>query len=102
MKLSTSCRSLSVLFILFSAAVMAPAQSGPSAPSARASLRISGEVERQLNLSGDELAKLPRRTLRAKDHHGQESEFEGVPLVEVLQLAGVEFGEGLRGKNLEL
>jgi hypothetical protein len=45
---------------------------------------------------------LPRRSVRAKDHSGKESEFEGVPLVEALKQAGVKFGEGLRGKNLEL
>lgn len=36
------------------------------------------------------------------DRGGKESEFEGAPLGEVLQLAGVKFGEGLRGKSLEL
>jgi DMSO/TMAO reductase YedYZ molybdopterin-dependent catalytic subunit len=66
------------------------------------SLNVSGEVERPLKLTAADLGKLPRRSVRAKDHGGKESEFEGVPLVEVLTLAGVKFGEGLRGKNLEL
>ena len=66
------------------------------------SLSISGEVERPLKLTAADLGKLPRRSIRAKDHGGKESEYEGFPLVEVLKLAGVKFGEGLRGKNLAL
>jgi len=102
MKLSMSHKSIFALFVLLLTVVPATAQSGSQAPAAKASLKVSGEVERQLNLSRDDLAKLSHRSLRAKDHHGAESEFEGVPLVEVLQMAGVKFGEGLRGKNLEL
>ena len=37
--------------------------------------------------------------MQTKDH-GKEATFEGVPLVEVLKLAGVRFGEQLRGKSL--
>jgi DMSO/TMAO reductase YedYZ molybdopterin-dependent catalytic subunit len=89
------------LIITFYATVPASAQTG-EAQAAKISLRISGEVERQLTLAAEDLAKLPRRSVRAKDHSGKDSEFEGSPLVEVLTLAGVKFGEGLRGKNLEL
>lgn len=81
---------------------LAPAIHGqspqPSTP--EISLSISGEVERPLKLTATDLAKLPRRTIRAKDHDGNESEYEGSPLIEVLKLAGVKFGEGLKGKNL--
>ena len=48
------------------------------------------------------MAKLPRQTVSAKDHYGKTAIFEGVALVEVLRLAGVEFGEKLRGKSLAL
>src|SRR5215510_7197538 len=103
MNLLTSRRFISTMVAMLCTGALMVAQAGQSgAPSARTSLRVSGEVERQLNLSGDDLAKLTRRSLRAKDHSGKEAEFEGVPLVEVLKLAGVKFGEGLRGKNLEL
>jgi len=79
------------------------AQTGQSeAAAAKPSVRISGEVERPITLGAEDLAKLPRRTIRAKDHGGKESEFEGSPLIEVLKLAGVKFGEGLKGKNLTL
>jgi DMSO/TMAO reductase YedYZ molybdopterin-dependent catalytic subunit len=66
------------------------------------SVSVSGEVERPLKLTEADLKKLPRRDIRAKDHSGNEAGFSGVPLVEVLKLAGVKFGEWLRGKNLEL
>ena len=66
------------------------------------SLSVSGEVEKPLKLSASDLAKLPQRSIRVKGHDGKESEFTGVPLVEVLKLAGVKFGEDLRGKNLAL
>jgi DMSO/TMAO reductase YedYZ molybdopterin-dependent catalytic subunit len=103
MKLSTSRKILYTLITMFSTAALVTAQTAQSqAPPAKASLRISGEVERQLTLGAEDLAKLPRRSVRAKDHSGKESEFEGVPLVEALKQAGVKFGEGLRGKNLEL
>lgn len=75
------------------------AKQSPTVPVAL--LTIGGEVARPLKLTTADIAKLPRRTLRTFDH-GKEATFEGVPLVEVLRLAGVKFGEELRGKNLEL
>lgn len=65
-------------------------------------LSVSGEVEKPLKLTAADLAKLPHRTIKAKGHDGKEAEFEGVLLGEVLKLAGVKFGEELRGKNLAL
>lgn len=65
-------------------------------------LSVSGEVAKPLKLSAADLAKLPRQTIEAKDHDGKPTTFEGVALIEVLRLAGVELGEKLRGKNLAL
>lgn len=65
-------------------------------------LSVGGEVARPLKLNAADLAKLPRQTVSAKDHDGKSAVYEGVALVEVLRLAGVEFGEKLRGKNLAL
>jgi DMSO/TMAO reductase YedYZ molybdopterin-dependent catalytic subunit len=70
----------------------------PTAPS----LTVGGEVERPLKLSAAELSKLPQRSVRATGHDGKEATFEGVPLDEILKLAGVKFGEDLRGKQLAL
>lgn len=61
---------------------------------------ITGEVERPIKLTRADFAKLPHKTVRAKDHSGMVSEFEGVMLVDVLGLAGVQFGEHLRGTSL--
>jgi DMSO/TMAO reductase YedYZ molybdopterin-dependent catalytic subunit len=69
-------------------------------PAGEVILCVGGEVERPLRLSAADFARLPRRTVRAKDHDGREATFEGVTLYEVLQRAGVPFGERLRGKNL--
>ena len=65
-------------------------------------ITIGGEVERPLKLSRVDFAKLPRKKVRAKDHGGKESEFEGAALVDVLSLVGVKFGEHLRGTSLAL
>ncbi|MBA2339343.1 MAG: molybdopterin-dependent oxidoreductase [Pyrinomonadaceae bacterium] len=65
-------------------------------------LNVGGEVERPLKLTAIDLAKLSRHTTRAKEHDGKEAVFEGVMLGDVLRLAGVKFGEELRGKNLVL
>jgi len=93
-----------ICFVIIVFVALVPVISGqtPQATAPEISLSVSGEVERQLKLTATDLGKLPRRSVRAKDHDGKESEFEGSPLVEVLKLAGVKFGEGLRGKNLEL
>ena len=40
--------------------------------------------------------------MKAKDHSGAESTFDGVALINILQLAGVKCGDGLRGKSLAL
>lgn len=55
---------------------------------------------RPLKLSPTDLAKLPRSSVKAKGHDGKEATFEGIALAEILKLAGVEFGERLRGKAL--
>lgn len=61
---------------------------------------VSGAVEKPLQLSLGELSKLPRRTLRAKNHEGKEASYEGVELRDILVRAGVKFGKELKGKLL--
>jgi DMSO/TMAO reductase YedYZ molybdopterin-dependent catalytic subunit len=63
-------------------------------------LSVGGDVPRPLTLTAAQLSQLPRRTVRATDSGGKESEFEGVPLVELLKTAGVKFGHDLRGPAL--
>ncbi len=66
------------------------------------SLSVSGEVEKPLKLTAADLARLPHTSFRATGHDGKETAFEGVQVIQVLMLAGVKFGEDLRGKNLAL
>ncbi len=55
-----------------------------------------------LSLTAAEFAKLPRKTVRAKGHDGVESQYQGVPLIEILAKAGVPTGKELRGKAMAL
>jgi len=89
-----------ILLMLFAGNVFAQEQTSKSADPVL--LSIGGEVARPLKLTAADLAKLPQRTVRAKDHNGKETTFEGSELGDVLRLAGVEFGESLRGKALAL
>src|SRR5437016_8070081 len=90
-----------ILFALSSASAFGQSKT-PALPATNLLLRVTGEVSRPLNLTADDWMKLPRRSVRAKDHDGKEYEFEGVELGEILKLAGVKFGEQLRGKDLAL
>jgi DMSO/TMAO reductase YedYZ molybdopterin-dependent catalytic subunit len=65
-----------------------------------ATIRVEGEVSHPLTLSAADLAGMRRVDFRAKDHDQSEHVFSGVPLSEILQLAGVPMGPQLRGKNM--
>jgi DMSO/TMAO reductase YedYZ molybdopterin-dependent catalytic subunit len=88
---------IALLFCPFAAQSQKPASQNSSSG---ATLQIRGDVEQTLKLGASELAKLPRRTGQAKDHNGSLVKFEGVALVEALKLAGVPFGDLLKGRNL--
>jgi DMSO/TMAO reductase YedYZ molybdopterin-dependent catalytic subunit len=68
----------------------------------RPMVTVGGEVAHQLKLGAADLAKLPHHSIKAREHNGREASFEGVALVDILKLAGVKFGEALRGKDLAL
>ncbi len=94
-------RYLSVLCILFvfqPSAVLAYRK--PQAAATDVLLIIGGEVEKPQQLTAADLAKLPRRSVKATDPDGKEFTYEGVLLIDVLKLAGLRFGETLRGKRL--
>jgi hypothetical protein len=61
---------------------------------------VGGEVVIPLKLTRADLDKFPRQALRAKDHDGKEYNYEGVAIVDILQKAGLKFGDALRGKAL--
>jgi len=65
-------------------------------------VQVSGEVSHPLALSAADIAKLKHQTVRAKRHDDVESQFEGVPLVDILAKAGVPVGNDLRGPAMAL
>jgi hypothetical protein len=65
----------------------------------QASIQITGAVKQSLTLTPDDLAKMPRSTVRTKSN-GMETVYEGVWLHEILKKAGVPQGSELRGKAL--
>ena len=90
-------------FVLLVLVPLGSVLSGPSGTTATppdVRLKVGGEVSHPLELTAEAFAKLPRQTVRAKGHDGKESDYEGVPLVEVLQAAGVKFGSDLKGPAL--
>jgi hypothetical protein len=83
-------RSLAIGFL---ATCLLPAQD------AQPSIQVAGDVKQPLTLTADDLAKMPRATVRTMNN-GMETVYEGVWLHEVLQKAGVPQGNELRGKAL--
>ena len=75
------------------AATLLPAQD------AQPSVQVTGSVKQTLTLTADDLAKMPRATVRTTNN-GMETVYEGVWLHEVLKKAGVPQGSELRGKAL--
>jgi len=82
------------------AIAQAPAQSSATAaqtPSIPA-LVVTGDVPTPLSLSLDDLRHLPRKMLTVTNSHNAKQEtYEGVPLAELWQRAGLPQGEKLRG-----
>ncbi len=65
-------------------------------------LIVTGEVAHPLELAAADFAKLPHQKITTKDTDSKTVTFEGVALVQLLQSAGIEFGEKLRGQYLAL
>ncbi len=69
------------------------------AQDAQPALQVTGDVKQELTLSAEDLAKMPRASVRTMNN-GMETVYEGVWLHEVLKRAGVPLGGELRGKAL--
>jgi DMSO/TMAO reductase YedYZ molybdopterin-dependent catalytic subunit len=69
------------------------------AQEAPATVQVTGAVRQTLALSADDLAKMPRASVKTTSD-GMETTYEGVWLHEVLKRAGVPQAEALRGKAL--
>ena len=77
---------------IFAASLLAGQEQQPS-------IQVTGAVKQALTLTADDLAKMPRSTVRTTNN-GMETVYEGVWLHEVLKKAGVPQGSELRGKAL--
>ena len=75
-------------------------QSPPGGATAKPSLAVRGDVAQPLKLEPADLASMPRRSVKARDHDGRESVFEGVLVADILKKAGVKQGKELRGELL--
>jgi DMSO/TMAO reductase YedYZ molybdopterin-dependent catalytic subunit len=82
----------------------AQVSSGQSAKSQDAAvlLRVTGEVAHAQQYRAEDLAKLPRQTVRAKSHSGAEGQYEGVALIDLLAKAGVPTDRQLKGQAVAL
>ena len=78
------------LMLLLCASVIF-AQSGAATPTNTTLLTVGGEVAQPLKLGAADLAKLPHRSITAREHNGKEAQFEGVDLIKILQMAGVKW-----------
>jgi DMSO/TMAO reductase YedYZ molybdopterin-dependent catalytic subunit len=74
----------------------------PLAAADKVVFRIGGDIERPQQWTLEDLAKLPRREVRARDRDGIEATFAGVALLDLLRLVEVPLGEKLRGSNMAL
>jgi DMSO/TMAO reductase YedYZ molybdopterin-dependent catalytic subunit len=72
-----------------------------SSTAVSAQITVSGDVEKPLSLSMDDLRHLPRQTISAKNEHAAKDEvYEGTSLAGLLKQAGVVQGPRLRGKAM--
>jgi DMSO/TMAO reductase YedYZ molybdopterin-dependent catalytic subunit len=69
-------------------------------PKEAGSLTLMNESGKVTTLSAAAFAKLPRQTLKVKDHSGTVATYEGTSLAEVLGAAQVTLGKNLKGPLL--
>jgi DMSO/TMAO reductase YedYZ molybdopterin-dependent catalytic subunit len=62
-------------------------------------LTVGGEVEHPLRLTMNDLAKMKRDTAGLTGHDNIRRIFSGVPVTDILSMAGVTMGKDLHGKN---
>lgn len=76
------------------------AQPAIAKPVTQSAILVEAPGTKALSLTAADIAKLPRKEVRGKDHDGKESVYSGVEVREVLKLAGVKFGRELRGAGV--
>ena len=86
-------------WLLFLPAVLAPVLSVAADPSV-AMLSIFGINGKEIRITADKWAALPRESVDVIDHSGSPEHFEGVSGREILKLAGAPLDKELRGPSL--
>ncbi|MGD0463081.1 MAG: hypothetical protein ABSB74_11405 [Tepidisphaeraceae bacterium] len=83
--------SLSLLYVAPFVEADSPATQPSAAPGA--ALQVLGKVPHPLSLSLDQLAVFDHVTITVNDRKGNPVSYRGVPLLEVLKAAGLQFGQ---------
>jgi len=84
---------LQLCIFAFTLAVVS-AQTGPVV------LTVSGDLPMPLKLTAQDIAKMPHQSITVDEPDGSKTTYEGVPLLQVLQLAGAPLGGQLRKQAL--
>lgn len=77
-------------------AVAQPVQAPAPIPTEAVLLTVTGAEGTVLRLTTADLAKLPHRTVRAADRGQEAASFEGIPLGELVRLAGAPLGDAVK------
>jgi hypothetical protein len=94
-----------IILSLVFAAVVSTAfaqKTAEPAPASSNSIFVYVEGGKKMSLKAADLAKLPRKEVRPKDHDGKDVSYSGVELRDVLKLVDAPFGDKLRGKAIGL
>ncbi|HUK30000.1 MAG TPA: molybdopterin-dependent oxidoreductase [Candidatus Acidoferrum sp.] len=95
-------RKLGLLLILVTVTSALTHPKATAAQNAAPILIVEGAVDHRLELTAADLAAMPRAHASITDHDEAKKDYEGVPLVEILQRAGAPMGDKLRGQALTL
>jgi DMSO/TMAO reductase YedYZ molybdopterin-dependent catalytic subunit len=71
-----------------------------TAPEATDKLIVDGDIATPFTLTLADLAKMPHETATLAEPDGSKVDYQGVPLAEILNKAGIPAGKEMRGKAL--
>jgi DMSO/TMAO reductase YedYZ molybdopterin-dependent catalytic subunit len=71
-----------------------------SVASAQSFVQVTGEVKNTLKLYEADIAKMNKVAVTLTDKDGKDHSYTGVPVIDLLNNAGVTTGKELRGENL--
>lgn len=67
---------------------------------AQSFIKVTGEVTKALTLYEADIAKMNKVAVTLTDKDGKDHSYKGVPVLDILNSAGVTTGKQLRGENL--